>query len=338
MSLALDAVAADSPGKGALDLTVPGGSWSLPATLLLPRSGEPAPCIVFFAGSGPTDRDWLSPLLPGTNGSGAQLATALQARGIGTLRFDKVGSGSNMKPLDVLSLEHYVAEAIAAYDLAAARPECGKIFFLGHSEGSIHATSAAVRKQSDPRFGGLISLSGPARPLIEVASEQIRARHERAGDDMAEVDRALAAFKVAVTATSEPSPPDLSRVPEAAALLAIVRNPEQPKVARELMLVDPLAGAVQFSGRALVVSAAHDAQVPKSDGDALFAALASSPDAKTRATIADANHVYKRETRDPRTLSTQDIMISYTEAGQPLADGIVDAIAAFASQEKPASK
>jgi hypothetical protein len=48
---------------------------------------------VFFAGSGPSDRDWRSPLLPGTNGSGAQLALALQARGVGSIRFDKVGSG-----------------------------------------------------------------------------------------------------------------------------------------------------------------------------------------------------------------------------------------------------
>ena len=51
---------------------------------------------MFFAGSGPTDRDWTSPLLPGTNGSGAQLALALQARGVGSIRFDKVGSGVNM--------------------------------------------------------------------------------------------------------------------------------------------------------------------------------------------------------------------------------------------------
>ena len=106
----------------------------LPSTISLPARDDAAPCVVFFAGSGPTDRDWTSPLLPGTNGSGAQLALALQARGVGSIRFDKVGSGVNMpkssapadlKMLDVLSLAHYVDEAEAAFDELASRDGCG---------------------------------------------------------------------------------------------------------------------------------------------------------------------------------------------------------------------
>ena len=76
----------------------PGETWSLPATLVIPAATAPVPCIVFFAGSGPTDRDWLSPLLPGSNGSARQLADGLAARSIGSLRFDKVGSGKNQSP------------------------------------------------------------------------------------------------------------------------------------------------------------------------------------------------------------------------------------------------
>ena len=56
--------------------------------------------------------------------------------------------------LDVLSLAHYVDEADAAFDELANRDGCGWIFLLGHSEGSIHASSAAIAKQADPRFGG----------------------------------------------------------------------------------------------------------------------------------------------------------------------------------------
>ena len=84
--------------------------------------------------------------------------------------------------LDVLSLAHYVDEALAAFDELASRDRCGRIFLLGHSEGSIHASSAAIAKQADPRFGGLISLSGPSRSLLDTAIEQIRAmRHQRRG-------------------------------------------------------------------------------------------------------------------------------------------------------------
>ena len=174
------------------DVDVGGHGYTLPSTISLPARDDAAPCVVFFAGSGPTDRDWTSPLLPGTNGSGAQLAVALQARGVGSIRFDKVGSGVNMpksaapadlKMLDVLSLAHYVDEAEAAFDELASREGCGTVFLLGHSEGSIHASSAAIAKQADPRFGGFISLSGPARSILDTAIGQIREIRIKAGRD-----------------------------------------------------------------------------------------------------------------------------------------------------------
>src|SRR5690242_8214663 len=194
-----------------LDLQRPG--YRLPSTVLLPAGDGPAPCVVLFAGSGPTDRDWASPLLPGTNGSGAQLARALQAVGIGSIRFDKVGSGVNMPRsaddlamLEVLSLAHYVDEASAAFEELAGRERCGPIFFLGHSEGSIHASSAAITRQDDPSFGGFISASGPSRSLLDTAIEQIRAMRAKAGADPAATDAALAGFRAAMIDPDAPSP------------------------------------------------------------------------------------------------------------------------------------
>ena len=43
------------------------------ATLTKPTGGGPFPAIAMVAGSGPTDRNWNSPLIPGTNGSAALL-------------------------------------------------------------------------------------------------------------------------------------------------------------------------------------------------------------------------------------------------------------------------
>src|SRR6476619_4197414 len=158
------------------DLVIDRPSYSLPSTITLSAADDPGACIVFFAGSGPTDRDWTSPLLPGTNGSGAQLAHELAARGVGSIRFDKVGSGVNMprsnapadlRMLEVLSLDHYVDEATAAFEELARNARCRRIFLLGHSEGSIHASTAAIALQADPRFGGLISLSGSFRDTVD---------------------------------------------------------------------------------------------------------------------------------------------------------------------------
>ena len=321
------------------DVTIRRPGYRLPSTIAWPASDGAAPCVVFFAGSGPTDRDWTSPLLPGTNGSGAQLARALQARGIGSIRFDKVGSGINMpasrapadlEMLGVLSLAHYVDEAEAAFDELATRDRCGTIFLLGHSEGSIHASSAAIARQTDRRFGGMVSLSGPARSILDTAIGQIRAIHIQAGSDPAVMDHALAAFRAAMLEPGAPAP-DLSLLPEATGLWQAAHDPLQQKVALELMLADPLAALPVYRGRALVVSAANDAQVPGSDADAIFSALGSDVGAKTRVTVANANHVYKSETRSPATLSPTQVAAGYADDDHALADGLVDAIVSFVS-------
>jgi pimeloyl-ACP methyl ester carboxylesterase len=317
------------------DVDVGGPGYSLPSTISMPASDDAAPCVVFFAGSGPTDRNWTSPLLPGTNGSGAQLALALQARGIGSIRFDKVGSGVNMpksaadlKMLEVLSLAHYVDEAVAAFDALANRDGSGRIFLLGHSEGSIHASSAAIAKQADPRFGGFISLSGPARSLLETAIGQIREIAIKAGGDPAIVDQALGDFRAAMLDPEAPMP-DLSALPVAEGLWQATHSPAQQQVARELVFADPLASLHAYRGRALVVSAANDAQVPGFDADAIFATLGSSAKDKARLTIANANHVYKSEPRAPSTISQAEIVAGYADENHALADGLVDAIVGF---------
>ena len=319
------------------DLVISRPGYTLPSTISWPASDGAAPCVVFFAGSGPTDRDWNSPLLPGKNGSGAQLALALQVRGVGSIRFDKVGSGVNMpksnapadlKMLEVLSLAHYIDEAAAEFEELANRERCGKTFLLGHSEGSIHASSAAIAKQADLRFGGFISLSGPSRSILDTAIEQIRTIRIKAGSDAAVVDQALGDFREAMLKPDAP-PPDLSALPEAAGLWQATHAPLQQKVARELIFAEPLAALHAYRGRALVVSAANDAQVPGSDADKIFAALASDVNNKTRVTIANANHVYKSETRAPSTISQSEIVAGYSDDNHALADGLVDAIVGF---------
>jgi len=123
--------------------------------------------------------------------------------------------------------------------------------------------------------------------------------------------------------------PDLSALPEAAGFWQATHAPLQQKVARELIFADPLAALHAYRGRALVISAANDAQVPGSDADRIFAALASDAKDKTRVTIANANHVYKSETRAPSTISQSEIIAGYADEDHPLADGLVDAIVGF---------
>ncbi len=65
------------------------------ATITAPNGKGPRPAVVLVAGSGPTDRDWCTPLLPGTNGSARLIAEALASRGFVTIRYDKIAAGPN---------------------------------------------------------------------------------------------------------------------------------------------------------------------------------------------------------------------------------------------------
>ena len=47
------------------EVTFVAASRNIPGTLVHPESGT-GPGVLLLAGSGPTDRDWNSPLLPGT--------------------------------------------------------------------------------------------------------------------------------------------------------------------------------------------------------------------------------------------------------------------------------
>ena len=71
------ATATPIPPYVVAEVSWPLGDTTVGATLTRPAGDGPFAAVVFVAGSGPTDRDWNSPLLPGRNGSAALLADAL---------------------------------------------------------------------------------------------------------------------------------------------------------------------------------------------------------------------------------------------------------------------
>src|SRR5690242_8125095 len=73
------------------------GETSMYGTLVRPVGSGPFPAVVMVAGSGPTDRDWNSPLLPGPNGSARLLAAALARAGFASLRYDKRAPGPHAR-------------------------------------------------------------------------------------------------------------------------------------------------------------------------------------------------------------------------------------------------
>src|SRR5438067_8854933 len=93
-------------------------------TLILPDGDGPFPAIVLVAGSGPTDRNWCSPLLPGDNGSGRLFAEAFAAAGIASLRYDKRASGPRAaenvpRLIGRMSMQSHLDELVAAVRVLA---------------------------------------------------------------------------------------------------------------------------------------------------------------------------------------------------------------------------
>src|SRR5512133_2553122 len=151
------------------------------ATLTRPAGEGPFPAVIFVAGSGPTDRNWNTPLIPGTNGSGALLARALAERGYIILRYDKRASGShaaeNVKQMaGKISMQGHLAELAGGVNLLAGEASVNpaRIFALTNSEGCVHALNYQTQS-ANPPLAGLVLTSAFARPTGELAHSQIAA-------------------------------------------------------------------------------------------------------------------------------------------------------------------
>src|SRR5579884_4243915 len=162
-------------------------SWPLDSTnvygtLVRPAAPGPFPAVVLVAGSGPTDRDWNSPLLPGPNGSARLLAEALAQAGFASLRYDKRASGpharENMQSLiGKLSMQSHLDELAGAVRTLAGQPfvRSDRIFALANSEGTLHALNYQTHSPAIP-FAGLVLIGPPGRPVGVVARAQLAAQ------------------------------------------------------------------------------------------------------------------------------------------------------------------
>jgi len=64
------------------------GTGILSGTLTVPAGAGPVPLVLIIAGSGPTDRNGNSPLLPGKNNSVKMLAEGLTSWGVAAVPYD----------------------------------------------------------------------------------------------------------------------------------------------------------------------------------------------------------------------------------------------------------
>jgi uncharacterized protein len=284
-------------------------------TLTQPAGTGPHPAVVFVAGSGPTDRDWCSPLLPGTNGSAQLLANALTEKGFFTLRHDKRAAGPHVREnlprlIGKMSMQGHVNELTGAVTtlVSANDVDASRLFVLTNSEGAIHALNYQTLTPQ-LRFRGLVLTGAPGRPVGLVARDQVLAQVSSLanGDEiMKRYDAGIAAF-----VAGKPVVPDASLPEGVKTLLASLTVPANLPFARELWLEDPAHLASQVSEPILILIGKKDIQVDwRADGSALQTATAKNGNA-TFVFPDNADHVLKYEPHPREKLVAADVALHY---------------------------
>ena len=291
-------------------------------TLTRPANTGPHPAIVFVAGSGPTDRDWCSPLLPGTNCSGRLLANALTKQGFITLRYDKRAAGPRVREnlpqlIGKISMQGHLDELTGAVTtlMSLTDVDVSRLFVLTNSEGAIHALNYQTRTPHR-RFDGLVLTGAPGRPIGLVARDQLLAQVGPLanGDEiMKRYDACIAAF-----VAGKPIAPDAALPEVMKSLLASLTVPVNLPFARELWLENPAHLASQVSEPMLVVIGKKDIQIDwRADGGPLQTATATDGNA-TFVFPDNTDHVLKREPRPQDELLAAEVSARYNAEGRVL--------------------
>lgn len=270
------------------------GNGELYGSLLLPKSDSPVPVVLIISGSGPTDRDGNNPD-GGRNDSLKRLAWVLAKHNVASVRYDKRGVAASLAATPDernLTVDAYVADAVAWGQKLKADARLGPLILLGHSEGALIASLAAPKVDA----AAVISVSGSARPVDQVLRQQLGYRLPPAL--MLRSNELLDSLKAGQV--DENVPPQLQ---------VIFRPSVQPYLI-SLFSKDPAAAFAELKMPALIIQGSNDIQVGVGDAQLLKAA---KPDAQM-ALIEGMNHVMRIV---PNDIKRQ--MASYKDPQLPLA-------------------
>ena len=296
------AALAQSANDAEIVLDTPTGK--IAGSLLLPAAAGPMPVALIIAGSGPTDRDGNSRMIPGRNDSLRMLAQALARTGIAAVRYDKRGIGASaqaMQSESALRFETYIDDAAAWVARLRKDPRFSKVAVIGHSEGSLIGMVAARQAGAD----AFVSIAGVGAPLPAVLRRQLA--DKLPPDLLKENERVLGALERGQTVDGVPP-----------LLAALYRPSVQPYLISQFRYA-PAERIAALSIPVLIVQGTTDIQVGVEDAQALKKA---SPGARLEI-VEGMNHVLKMVPAGGAQLA------SYGDLALPLAPRLVDAVASF---------
>jgi pimeloyl-ACP methyl ester carboxylesterase len=290
--------------------TVPGpapADNALHSTLLLPKEMDKAvPVVLILSGSGPTDRNGNSPMLPGKNNSLQMLADGLASNGIASLRYDKRGVGESAKAMTAeadLRFETYVDDAVAWCEQLRNDKRFSAVIIAGHSEGSLIGMLAAKRCNA----AGFVSIAGAGRAAGDILRTQLAGKLP---PELATQSDAILKNLEAGKTTENPP----------AELAALYRASVQPYLI-SWFRYDPAKSIAALTVHVLIVQGTTDLQVSVDDAKRLAAA---NPKAKLLL-VDGMNHVLKEVSPD-----REKQMASYSDPTLRLAPEFLTGVVEFA--------
>jgi hypothetical protein len=270
-------------------------------TLTFPAGDGPFPAVVLVAGSGPTDRDWCSPLLTGANGSGRLFAEAFADAGIASLRYDKRTSGPDAAEsartlFGMLSMRSHLEELVAAVGVLAEHDciDAARIVGLGNSEGTLHILHYATSQENVP-FAGIVLAAPPGRSVGEVLLAQLAlqaAQVPGGAELMPAVEAAAARYGAGQSMNMDPRLPDSVKM-----VLASFESPANLPLARELWAENAAIVLPKVEIPTLILIGRKDLQIDATDDGNALERAATGKHNVTFAYPANANHVFKEDAR-----------------------------------------
>jgi uncharacterized protein len=292
--------------EATIDLLAPTGT--LKGTLTLPVGGA-GHAVLIIAGSGPTDRDGNSAMLPGKNDCLKLLARGLAAAGVASLRYDKRGVGASARTAERdLRFETYMDDGAAWLRRLEGLGDFGHLSIVGHSEGALVGALVARRVAVD----AYVSLEGAGRTASDTLRRQLRA--QLPGPLLESVDGVI--DQLVTGSVVDPLPDEVAAVP---AVAAMFRPSVQPYLV-SWFRYDPAVVLADLDIPVLIVQGTRDLQVDDDDAERLAGA---NPLAR-RVLVSRMNHVLK-EVPDDREAN----IAAYGRPDLELAASLLPAVVGF---------
>jgi len=304
------------------EITFKSGVDTIYGTLLIPKNTEgKVPAVLLLSGSGPTDRDGNTPLLPGKTDSHKNFARILADAGVASLRYDKYGTGktglgSYADKLSSMTFDAYVDLALAAYQYLGSRPEIdtARLGILGHSEGGLIAMVAADRMKDTTPPVALLLAAPLCKPYMKTMREQISEQYanavkagaltqQQADEGMTELDRIIAQV------INDGVVPEMMS-PE----FAMIFIPDNVRFLQNANQYDPpiLAANLPANIQVMVLCGRKDQQVPCDNAKLLVDGFKQGGNTGVRfAELTNVNHVFKEVEGVP------DPGTDYTDPAKP---------------------